>query len=305
VLREMQPMVRRLLGEDIALGISVGDEPFCIRADKSQLEQVVLNLVVNARDAMPEGGRLTIALQAVHFDSEYASGQHGVAPGPYILMAVTDNGMGMDAATTARIFEPFFSTKAAGQGTGLGLATVFGIVKQNGGNIWVYSELGQGTTFKLYFPRSDDGPTASLPAPSAPAPISRSATILVVEDEPQLRSMVSTVLRGEGYLVIDAEDPLRAIELSGSHGGPIDILLTDVVMPHLNGRKLAERLASSRPEMRVVYMSGYTEDTIVHQGVLEQNIHFLPKPIVPSALRNIVRQVLRGSDGDDESTPPA
>jgi len=303
VLHGMQPMVRRLVGEDIVLSISASADSLYIRADKSQLEQVVLNLVVNARDAMPEGGMLTIEVQAAHFDSEYASGRHGVAPGRYIMMDVSDNGVGMDAATSARIFEPFFSTKGAGRGTGLGLATVFGIVKQNGGNIWVYSEPGRGTTFKLYFPQSDDGPTVSAPAPSAPAPISRSATILVVEDEPQLLSMVSTVLRGEGYVVIAAEDPLRAIELSRTQVGPIDILLTDVVMPHLGGRKLAERLASSRPEMRVVYMSGYTEDTIVHQGVLDPSIHFLPKPIVPSALRNIVRQVLRGTDWDEESAP--
>jgi PAS domain S-box-containing protein len=303
VLHGIQPMVRRLVGEDIALSISVVDDSLYIRADKSQLEQVVMNLVVNARDAMPEGGVLTIDVQALLFDSEYASGQHGVTPGRYIMMAVSDNGVGMDAATTARIFEPFFSTKSAGRGTGLGLATVFGIVKQNGGNIWVYSEPGRGTTFKLYFPQSDEGPTASAPVPSTPAPISRSAIILVVEDEPQLRSMVSKVLRDEGHVVIEAEDPLRAIELSRTHVGPIDILLTDVVMPHLSGRKLAERLESSRPQMRVVYMSGYTENTIVHQGVLDPSIHFLPKPIVPSALRNIVRQVLQGTDPDDERAP--
>jgi two-component system, cell cycle sensor histidine kinase and response regulator CckA len=303
VLREMEPMVRRLVGEDIELSIGARDDSLCIRADKSQLEQVVLNLVVNARDAMPEGGLLEIDVQAVHFDSEYASGQHGVAPGRYVMMAVSDSGVGMDATTTTRIFEPFFSTKGAGRGTGLGLATVFGIVKQNGGHIWVYSEPGRGTTFELYFPQSDEGPTASAPVPSPPAPISRSATILVVEDEPQLRSMVSTVLRGEHYLVIETEDPLQAIELSRTHVGPIDILLTDVVMPHLSGRKLAERLAPTRPEMRVVYMSGYTEDTIVHQGVLDPSIHFLPKPIVPSALRNIVRQVLRGTDRVDDGAP--
>jgi signal transduction histidine kinase len=296
VLHTMQPMVRRLIGEDITLSISKADERLYIRADKSQLEQVVLNLVVNARDAMPEGGVLTIDVQAVLFDNEYASSHHGVAPGRYIMMAVSDNGVGMDAATTARIFEPFFSTKGAGRGTGLGLATVFGIVKQNGGNVWVYSEPGRGSTFKLYFPQSDEAPTAVVPMPAGPAPVSRSATILVVEDEPQLRAMVATVLRGEGYLVIEAEDPLRAIELSRSHQGPIDILLTDVVMPHLSGSKLAERLAPSRPEMRVVYMSGYTESTIVHQGVLDPSIDFLPKPILPSALRNMVRQVLRAAD---------
>jgi two-component system, cell cycle sensor histidine kinase and response regulator CckA len=303
VLHDMHPMVRRLVGEDIALSVSVGGDAFCIRADKSQLEQVVLNLVVNARDAMPEGGMLTIDVQAVHFESEYASGQHGVTPGGYIMMSVSDTGVGMDAATTTRVFEPFFSTKGAGRGTGLGLATVFGIVKQNGGNISVYSEPGRGTTFELYFPQSDEGPTASVPVPSPPAPLTRSATILVVEDEPQLRSMVATVLRGEHYLVLETEDPLLAVELSRTHAGPIDLLLTDVVMPHLSGRKLAERLASSRPEMRVVYMSGYTEDTIVHQGVLDPSIHFLPKPIIPGELRNIVRQVLRGTDREDESKP--
>jgi CheY-like chemotaxis protein len=219
------------------------------------------------------------------------------------MLAVSDDGVGMDAATTARIFEPFFSTKGAGGGTGLGLATVFGIVKQNGGHIGVCSEPGQGASFELYFPQSEDRPPPSAPLPSAPPPISRSATILVVEDEPQLLAMASTVLRGEGYVVIEAEDPLRAIELSRTHVGPIDILLTDVVMPHLGGRKLAERLEASRPEMRVVYMSGYTEDAIVHQGVLDQNICFLPKPIVPSALRNIIRQVLGGTDRDEASAP--
>ena len=303
VLHSMQPMLRRLVGEDIALNISTADDSLHIRADKSQLEQVVLNLVVNARDAMPEGGRLTIEVQTAHFDSEYAGGQHGVTPGRYVRMAVSDTGVGMDAATAARVFEPFFSTKGAGRGTGLGLATVFGIVKQNGGNIWVYSEPGRGTTFKLYFPQSEEGPTVSAPPPSAPAPSTRGATILVVEDEPQLLAMVSTVLQGEGYRVIGAEDPLRAIELSRTVVGPIDILLTDVVMPHLSGKKLAERLVSSRPEMCVVYMSGYTENTIVHQGVLDPSIHFLPKPIIPSALRDIVRQVLRGTDRDDEGAP--
>jgi len=298
VLQSMQPMVRRLVGEDIAFNISIRDGERCIRADKSQLEQVVMNLVVNARDAMPEGGVLTIDVQAVHFGDEYLSAQHGVAPGRYIMMAVSDNGVGMDTATTAQIFEPFFSTKGPGHGTGLGLATVFGIVKQNGGNIWVYSEPGQGTTFKLYLPESEEGPSVPLPVPAEPAPVSREVTILVVEDEAQLRSMVSLVLRAEGYLVLEAEDPLRAIELSRAQAGPIDLLLTDVVMPHLNGRKLAERLEPSRPEMRVVYMSGYTEHTIVHQGVLDPSIHFLPKPIVPSTLRNIVRQVLRDPSRD-------
>jgi two-component system, cell cycle sensor histidine kinase and response regulator CckA len=295
VLHTMQPMVRRLIGEDITLGISAVGARLDIRADKSQIEQVVLNLVVNARDAMPEGGVLTIDVQALSFDSEFASGHHGVAPGRYIMMAVSDNGVGMNAATTSRIFEPFFSTKGAGRGTGLGLATVFGIVKQNGGNVWVYSEPGRGSTFKLYFPQSEEAPAAPAPVPSPPAPASQSATILVVEDEPQVRAMVSTVLRGEGHVIIEAEDPLRAIEVSRTHVGPIDILLTDVVMPLLSGSKLAERLAPSRPEMRVIYMSGYTENTIVCQGELDPSIDFLPKPIVPSALRQMVNQVLCGA----------
>jgi len=296
VLNDMQPMVRRLVGEDIAFGINLAAGPLYIRADKSQLEQVVLNLVVNARDAMPDGGVLGIDVQSVFFDSEYAGSQHGVAPGRYVMMAVSDDGVGMDAATTTRIFEPFFSTKGPGRGTGLGLATVFGIVKQNGGEIWVYSEPGRGTTFKLYFPESDEQPSLATPVPVTPAPISHGATILVVEDEPQLRSMVSTVLRGEGYVVLEAEDPLRAIELARSHVGLIDLLLTDVVLPHLSGKKLVERLEPSRPEMRIIYMSGYTENTIVRQGVVDPSIHFLPKPIVPSALRNIVRDVLRGPE---------
>ena len=296
VLNDMQPMVRRLVGEDISFRINLAQGPLCIRADKSQLEQVVLNLVVNARDAMPDGGVLSIDLQTAFFDSEYAGSQHGVAPGRYVMMAVTDDGVGMDSATTARIFEPFFSTKGAGHGTGLGLATVFGIVKQNGGDIWVYSEPGRGTTFKLYFPQSDEQPSLATPAVVTPVPVAPGATIMVVEDEPQLRSMVSTVLRGEGYVVIEAEDPLQAIALARDHAGVIDLLLTDVVMPHLSGKKLVERLEPSRPEMQVIYMSGYTENTIVRQGVVDPSIYFLPKPIVPSALRNIVREVLRGPE---------
>ena len=299
VLGDMQPMLRRLVGEDIALRIGAGDERLCIRADKSQLEQVVLNLVINARDAMPDGGALSIEVSAVSLERESANGQHGVGPGRYVVLSVSDSGVGMDEATTARIFEPFFSTKGAGRGTGLGLATVFGIVKQSGGSISVNSEPERGTTFEIYFPQSADEPSVSFPAPPVSAPSSRRATILIVEDESQLRSMLATALRGEGHVVVEAEDPLRAIELSRVHPGPIDVLLTDVVMPHLSGIKLAERLRPSRPEMRVVYMSGYTENALMHQNVLDPNIHFLPKPVVPSVLRDVINQILRACDRRD------
>jgi two-component system, cell cycle sensor histidine kinase and response regulator CckA len=230
----------------------------------------------------------------VRLEGQQASAEHGVPPGSYVRMDVADNGVGMDAATQARVFEPFFSTKGPGRGTGLGLATVFGIVQQNGGNISVRSEPTRGTRFLVLLPQIDAAPSAAAPAPAPAPPLARSATILVVEDDAQLRALVSGVLRAEGHTVLEAEDPLQALERAGKHPGPIDLLLTDVVMPHMSGVKLAERLLPTRPEMRVVYTSGHTEDTILTRGALDPSVRFLPKPVVPGTLRNMVNEVLRG-----------
>jgi CheY-like chemotaxis protein len=292
VLRETQAMLQRLIGEDVDLSTSICQAPACVSADRSQLEQVLLNLVVNARDAMPDGGKVTVEVDVVTVDAAYAKEHLGIAPGRFVMMAVSDTGVGMDAVTKARIFEPFFSTKAAGHGTGLGLATVFGIVKQSGGNIWVYSEPGSGSTFKVYLPHTEEQPSESPSATSGGPLNTRRATVLVVEDEAQLRSLIVTVLRADGHEVLEAADPRTALEMSEAHVGHIDLLLTDVVMPQISGKQLADKLLRARPGLRVVYMSGYTENTIVHRGVLEAGVHFIPKPVVPNALREMLSNVL-------------
>ncbi len=293
VLLAMAPMIERLVGEDLELQLALAPAPCLLKVDPPQLEQAVLNLVVNARDAMPSGGRLTIETGLVEIDESYARTHLDVRPGPHVLIAVSDTGVGMDAATKERIFEPFFTTKGPGIGTGLGLSTVFGIVRQTGGTIWVYSEPGRGTTFKLYFPRTGDPAVLHQPAPrTIPMASLRGRTVLVVEDEPQLRDVVVSVLRRAGLIVLEAARPDDALDLAASHDGPIHLLLTDVVMPGLNGKQLADRLLATRPTTRVVYMSGYTENTIVHHGVLDTGVDFLPKPVVPDALLAIVQRIL-------------
>ena len=299
VVANMDRMLRRLLGEDIELVTSLDPTAGAVNADPGQLEQVLLNLAVNARDAMPPpaGGRLSIETARFTLPEEHVERRHRLPPGDYACLAVGDTGVGMDEATQAHLFEPFFTTKEVGKGTGLGLATVYGIVKQSGGYIWVYSEPGHGTTVKVYLPRVPG--VAEAPAPS-PAPAPREVrggheTVLLVEDAAPVRALARRSLEAHGYRVLDASDGPGALELSARHGAPIDLLVTDVVMPGMSGRELAERLAPVRPGMKVLYTSGYTDDAMVRQGVLNAGVAFLQKPFVPDSLARKVREVLDGS----------
>ena len=295
VVAHMQKMLRRLLGEDIELAVTLAPDAGSVNADPGQLEQVLLNLAVNARDAMPTGGRLTIETTRVTLTVELAERRHRLPPGDYACLAVTDSGSGMDEATQAHLFEPFFTTKEVGRGTGLGLATVYGIVKQSGGYIWVYSEVRHGTTVKVYLPRVAiaEEDAAPLPAVAEPAaPRGGSETVLLVEDAAPVRSLARRSLEASGYTVLDAADGAAALDLAARHGGGIDVLVTDVVMPGMSGRELAERLAPERPRMKVLYTSGYTDDAMVRQGVLTAGVAFLQKPFVPETLARKVREVL-------------
>jgi PAS domain S-box-containing protein len=288
----MESMLKRLLGEDVELWFQVRSGSGTVLIDPKQVEQVVMNLSLNARDAMPHGGKLQVEIVNVKLDAGYASHHVEVEPGSYVMLAVTDTGTGMDAATRERIFEPFFTTKEAGKGTGLGLSTVFGIVKQNRGHIWVYSEPGHGTTFKVYLPRIDRPPEELSARVSSPATLRGSETVLLVEDEEQVRRVIAEVLTRYGYHVLVARDVNDACNIASSHAGPIDLLLTDIVMAHMSGRELSDRITSLRPATRVLYVSGYTQGAIVHQGVLEPGIAFLAKPLTPQALCLKVREVL-------------
>jgi PAS domain S-box-containing protein len=290
-LRSMEGMLRRILGEDVDLQLGLRKEISCVRINPGHLEQVVMNLVVNARDAMPTGGKLTIETCNVAIDDEYALGHLPTAPGAYVMLAVTDTGIGMDKETQARVFEPFFTTKGKYKGTGLGLSTVFGIIQQSGGNVWVYSELGKGTTFKTYLPAIDTAPDVTVPQPQ-PTNLNGNETILMVEDEDQVRTIVLGVLRRHGYRVLPAQNAGEALLICEQHPGQIDLLLTDVVMPQMSGPELAKRLCVTRPQMKVLCMSGYTDDSAVRHGVLEPDVAFFQKPITPLSLARKVREVL-------------
>jgi len=295
VVTENVKMLTRLIGEDIDLVMVPGPDIGAVKADPGQIEQVIMNLAVNARDAMPHGGKLTIETANVTLDANYARFHAPVKPGDYVMLAISDTGMGMDADTQAHIFEPFYTTKGL-KGTGLGLSTVYGIVKQSEGYIWLYSEAGKGTSFKIYLPRfSATGEAlATQPALAADAeqPSPGHETILLVEDEENLRRLARQSLETQGYSVIDAPDGASAIKISQAHKGPIHLLLTDVIMPGMNGRELANQLSPTRPEMRVLYMSGYTENHIGHNGTLDQGITLLQKPFTLPALKAKVREVL-------------
>jgi PAS domain S-box-containing protein len=292
VVGEMHDMLGRLIGDHIELRTALTPALVRTRADVGQVEQVVVNLAINARDAMPGGGRLTIETFDADLTDEWAALRVGALPGAYVGLAVSDTGTGMDGATRQRVFEPFFTTKAPGEGTGLGLATVYGIVKQSGGYVSVYSEPGRGSSFKVYLPRTDaePEPVQAAAEPAAPAP--GSETILLVEDEAVVRALVQEMLETHGYQVLEAENGARAIEVAAAHDGPIDLLLTDVVMPGMSGREAAEIISAERPGLRVLYTSGYTQNAIASQGTLDEGVAFIEKPFTLGGLSQKVRQVL-------------
>src|SRR5450432_3426047 len=297
----MEKMLRRLIGEDVELTAACAPVLGKVRVDPGQIEQVIMNLALNARDALPRGGRVTIETADVVLDEEFAKEHEGVKPGPHVMLAVTDSGIGMDRATQDRIFEPFFTTKGAGKGTGLGLATVLGIVEQSGGGVWCHSELGQGTRFKILLPAlaaapaRDERPAGGL----AEAPKGSAEVVLLVEDEDQVRRLARTILEGRGYVVIEARDGREGLSVCEAHQGKIDLLLSDVVMPELGGRELAERILTMRPDIKVLFMSGHTQDVILKEGV-KAGTPFLQKPFGPTGLAHKVREVL-DSQGRSQS----
>jgi len=292
IVAGLEEMLRPLIGEDIELSTALDPALGHVKADQGQIEQVIMNLVINGRDAMPEGGKLMIETASVKLDKAYACRHPPVVPGSYALLAVTDTGIGMDAKTQAHIFDPFFTTKEMGKGTGLGLATVYGVVKQSGGYIWVYSEPGKGTTFKTYLPLVEESPEPAGLRATRAEPSRGSETILLVEDEESLRVMTRTLLVQSGYHVLDADSGAQALEIAHRHEETIHLLLTDVVLPGMRGRELAERMVLFRPDLRVLLMSGYTDHAIAAQGVLDVGTFFLQKPFTRDALTREVRKVL-------------
>jgi two-component system cell cycle sensor histidine kinase/response regulator CckA len=294
VIAEFEGMLTRLIRESIDVKTHLAPDLGSVKADPFQIEQILLNLCINARDAMPDGGRLTIETTNVSLDEEFAKGHTEVRPGPYVMLAVSDTGSGMDAETVGKIFDPFYTTKEKGKGTGLGLSMVYGIVKQHGGNIWVYSEPGRGTTFKVYLPRVDEPAAAEEAVPVVPAHASVDPeTVLVVEDEDTVRDLVCRMLSGAGYDVIEARGGPEAVRLAKERK-TIHLLMTDVVMPEMSGRMVRDRVTALHPDVKVLYLSGYTDNVVAHQGVLETGVHFLQKPFTAPALAAKVREALEG-----------
>jgi len=285
-------MLRRLLGEDVELVTVLAPDRSRVKADPGQIEQVILNLAINARDAMPQGGRLTLETGTVELDETYARQHPGSRAGRHVMLAVTDTGVGMDAATQAQIFEPFFTTKEPGKGTGLGLSTVFGIVKQSEGSIFVYSEQGAGSTFKVYLPCVEEPVEVAGPDLPPVRPPGGSETILLVEDEGSLRELARETLESLGYTVLVAANGGEALDMGERHDGTIDLLLTDVIMPQLGGRELAEQMVRQRPGLRILYMSGYTGNALGHRGLLEPGAILLEKPFTRDALARKVREAV-------------
>jgi len=293
VVTENLKMLTRMIGEDIDLVMVPAPAVGAVRADPGQIDQVIMNLAVNARDAMPQGGKLTIETANVTLDENFARTHQPVVPGDYVMLSISDTGVGMDSETQSRIFEPFFTTKGA-KGTGLGLSTVYGIVKQSGAYIFVESQPQRGTSFRAYFPRADvrEEPVPAQENLGLPSAERGQETILLVEDEPNLRRLAQQYLEKQGYRILEAEDGAAALQIVSGHQGKIDLLLTDVVMPGMNGRELATQITAQRPEVRVLYMSGYTENAIGHDGLLEAGINLLQKPFSLPALKERVRELL-------------
>jgi PAS domain S-box-containing protein len=285
-------MLRRLIREDIDIISRLDSDLGSIKADPSQIQQILLNLAANANEAMPNGGMLNVATANANLDVHYADTHPGAKPGAYVMISVNDNGVGMDSETVDHIFEPFFSTKKEGSGSGLGLATVYGIVKQHNGYIWAESDLGKGTTFSLFFPRIDQGADTVRSSGLRRSKADKQETILVVEDEPAVLKLVATVLQKNGYNVLEAADPGQAVRIAREHGAQIDLLLTDVIMPEMNGKELYSKIVDLRPQIKVIFMSGYTDNVIAHHGVLDEGLHFLQKPFSIGALARTVVGVL-------------
>src|SRR5579859_685283 len=304
----MDTMLARLIGDNVELADELAPDLGTINADPSQIEQVLMNLAVNARDAMPQGGKITIATANTEIDEIYARQNPSVKPGPYVMLTVSDTGVGTDKKNLSRIFEPFFSTKDAGKGSGLGLSTVFGIVKQSGAGIHVYSEPGHGTTFRINFPRCKEGPAVIQEKQAMPLR-GGSETILLVEDSAPLRELTRELLENCGYTVLDSGSPVEAIRIASQHKGALPLIITDVEMPLLSGIVLAERLVETRPEIKVLYTSGHTEQSVTDHGVLGRNCAFLEKPFTRYALIGKVRDLLDSPGtfvrGGDAITPPA
>jgi len=292
IVADVDNMLHRLIGEDVQLVTKLGEDLGRVHADRGQVDQIIVNLAVNARDAMPQGGDLWIETSNVVLDEAYLRTHADVRPGPYVLLAVSDTGHGMDSETLSHIFEPFFTTKAEGKGTGLGLATVFGIVKQSGGHVSVYSEPSRGTTFRVYLPRVDARTPANEVAVVIAPPSRGTETVLLVEDAEALRPMIHEILEAAGYHVLESSDPEEAVLRAGVHDGPLDLVLTDVVMPRMSGPGLVKAVQATRPGVKVLFMSGYTNETIGRRGILEPGVHFLQKPFTSEALLGSVRTAL-------------
>ena len=292
VIADLDKMLRRLIGEDVELRLSLNPNLGMTRADPTQIEQVIMNLAVNARDAMPQGGQLLIETSHTELDGSYTAARPDIQPGSFILIAVTDTGMGIPPDILPHIFEPFFTTKARDKGTGLGLSTVYGIVKQSGGSIYVYSEPGRGTTFKIYFPLIEEVAGLVRPRPAPAAAPRGTETILVVEDEQAVRTLIRTILEAHGYSVLEAHRGKGALAILQERTEPIDLMITDVVMPEMSGRELAEFAIALAPSMKVLYISGYTDDAIVQHGVLGPGVPFLQKPFTHEALTRKIRDLL-------------
>ena len=292
IVADIERLLRPLIGENIELVTRLASDLGRTRADSEQVEQVIMNLVVNAKDAMPSGGRIAIQTANVNLDDDWRREYSYIQPGPYVMLSVADNGQGMDKETQSRIFEPFFTTKEKGKGTGLGLSTVYGIVKQSGGYVFAQSEPGQGTVFRIYLPRVEDAAEPASHTQQAKTSLEGSETVLLVEDEESVRQLVRETLAARGYQVLEADDGEKALAMAKAHSGPIHMLMTDVVMPGMSGRELAKQLVATHPQTRVLYLSGYTEDAIVHQGVLESGTAFLQKPFTLQTLSRKVREVL-------------